>query len=1246
MIQLLPTNNLSKELFTDINPNQDYDFSSILFIRPNGNKHYLPVTYPSAIFKWYENTLLHLEKNKFLQWTLITMSDYEACIGLKLIQWNNEVIILLKHIAPILQQIDLSNLKLNTIPFDLLCQFSTRLFSLNLSHNHIEMNVFQEIKSAFLWYKKKQKPTESTLKQDLCWIQTLNEIYLDHNKLEDQFPYELSNYMIGLKRLYIQNNGITSLKGLNGLKHLQILRADFNKINSLHDHFFSLRKMEYLYLSHNCITQPISGTRLKYLKHLKVIDLSYNGLSFLPAVIFNLPCLQTLKLDHNNICNLPTIRSNSRISKEPIQFIDLSYNQINAISDGLLKITKQLDLSRNKLRIFPAGLLKMIANMMQLKKTEPSEIIRLDLIDNPIIWPPYSIVECGINAMIQYFLESRTETQSYYGIKITLLGDTNCGKSSLAMSIVDRQIRMTESLEETTYSVESYTTHYDAAEFTSKLCTESKEDNDQTKLTTQTTRPTTITMWDCSGHMAYIPVISFFTSLSTVAMIVVDITKLKQTVLVEDSMNLRNSSNYFYQSVGIWLDIVLYRLNYLKVILLVTKCDLISSESELNQRIKYLYTQTSNYLKSRKFWLKDQITRIESSVQISQATSQYFEHLNDIYDNFYAFIYPTVIPMSLKYANSKMSDFDRLCYVSFDVAIKTPTHIPFCLAPLPQIWSDIEIYLDDIKHDYNLNSNLKTSENVNYEVNTCILPKSYFCHLLQSKFNLSSINLKQLLTYLNNTGKILIPDAYLSKEEERYFDVTMKSSIRPYPKSYVLIDPDLFIESLKYILHPDLHFIVDYKKNKNSLQDFHVPETFEKDLLRRFYTATRQGAINRLMQSCNELKRGTGILSAHLWIALVEYSNLFVVKNNIETGKSYVEILWRWLELAYPVPEPDLFVNFEFDTNVNISDGQNSPTWKFKYFPSPREIALSCGIISYSENLSQSIDNQSDTEESMNSDTRHSPTTDQIQSLLCPERLPALCFPCLIPTSFCSPTDEMSNDLWTAACQTGPRPIIFVYRFSYGLPQELFDKATFRYTAHWKTGVQMFNSLNGIILRFLLIKSSNDEKLIKFEFRALPIKTTTTDNAELKLENDEKPVNEDQINSERNYLDEFTTLKEINVKHRKHKPKPKWHKWPVSEENLWDFMLPILKEFDSILLGYKGLCFKRVMECPKCNELTLAGEWMAPNEAQAVKYRKCPACAHRIPSCFVAPPEIGFEYKRKTKSKRKSRKRNKSHKLI
>ncbi|CAH8439197.1 unnamed protein product [Schistosoma haematobium] len=1183
MIQLLPTNNSSNELFTNIDLNQNNDFSSILFIRSNGNKHYLPVKYPNTIYKWYENILIHLEKNKFLQWTLITISDYEECIGLKLIQWNNELITLIKQIAPILQQIDLSYLKLNGIPSDLLLRFSTRLFSLNLSYNQIEMNIFHEIKSVYLWYKK-QKHNENTVKQDLCWIQTINEIYLDHNKLEDQFPYEISNYMIGLRRLYIQNNGITSLKGLNGLTQLQVLRADFNKIASLHDDFFSLKKIEYVYLSHNYITQPISGTRLKYLNHLKVIDLSYNGLSFLPTVIFSLPCLQTLKVDHNNISNLPTLRLNSRISKEPIQLIDLSHNQINTISDGLVKITKQLDLSKNKLRMFPARLLKMIANMAQLKKIKPSEIIKLDLNDNPIIWPPYNIIECGIDAIIQYFIESRTELQSYYGIKIMLLGDINCGKSSLAMSIVDKQIHMTE----------------------------------------------------------------------------MDITKLNSTILIDDNIKLKKSNNYFYQSVAIWLDLLLYRLNYLKLILIVTKCDLIQSTIELNNKMNYLYKQTINYIKFKKYWLKEQITQIESSLQISKSMLLYYEQLNYIYNNLYTFIYPIIQSFSFNDINDKtIFNFNQLCFISFDLAIKTPTYIPYCLTPLPHIWSDIELYLNDIKHDYNNNN----------EMNTTILLKSYFCHLLQNKFNLNVLNLKQLLIYLNNTGKIIILDSYSinnnhnnnhSNEGQSYND-QMKSLIKPYPKFYVLINPDLFIESFKYLLNPYLYCIMDYIKHKNSNETIYLPKTFIKDLLKHFYTITKHDAMNQLIYSCNELKRGTGIISAYLWIALVEYSNLYIIKNNIETGKSYVEIIWRWLELAYPVPEPNLFINFDFNLDNNVSlNGLNSSTWKFKYFPSPREIALSCGIICNTESRSQSPDSQPDTEDSANSDTRQSPTNNQIQSLLCPERLPALCFPCLIPSSFCSPTDEMSNELWKTACQTGPRPIIFVYRFSYGLPQELFDKATvrlnwpelfkFRYTAHWKTGVQMFNSLNRIILRFLLVKSANEDSLIKFEFRALPVATTNSDDIEIRTQNDDTAANIDEENSEKNTLDETTTfdasksLKDNNDKHQKHKQKPKWNKWPVSEENLWNLMLPILKEFDSILLAYKGLCCKRVMECPKCNELTLAGEWLTPSEVQTVKYRKCPACAHRIPSCLIAPPETGFKYKRKIKSENKSRKRNKSRK--
>lgn len=122
----------------------------------------------------------------------------------------------------------------------------------------------------------------------------------------------------------------------------------------------------------------------------------------------------------------------------------------------------------------------------------------------------------------------------------------------------------------------------------------------------------------------------------------------------------------------------------------------------------------------------------------------------------------------------------------------------------------------------------------------------------------------------------------------------------------------------------------------------------------------------------------------------------------------------------------------------------------------------------------------------------------------------------------------------------------------------------------------MFNSLNRIILRFLLVKSANEDSLIKFEFRALPVATTNSDDIEIRTQNDDTAANIDEENSEKNTLDETTTfdasksLKGNNDKHQKHKQKPKWHKWPVSEENLWNLILPILKEFDSILLAYKG----------------------------------------------------------------------------
>ncbi|VDP81654.1 unnamed protein product [Echinostoma caproni] len=62
--------------------------------------------------------------------------------------------------------------------------------------------------------------------------------------------------------------------------------------------------------------------------------------------------------------------------------------------------------------------------------------------------------------------------------------------------------------------------------------------------------------------------------------------------------------------------------------------------------------------------------------------------------------------------------------------------------------------------------------------------------------------------------------------------------------------------------------------------------------------------------------------------------------------------------------------------------------------------------------------------------------------------------------------------------------------------------------------------------------------------------------------------------------------------------------------------------------SWSGLCYKRLMQCPKCDEFTFTGEWLFPQEMQMIRSKKCAACVYKVPTCLLAPPERGLEGKR------------------
>ncbi|VDP96021.1 unnamed protein product [Trichobilharzia regenti] len=123
----------------------------------------------------------------------------------------------------------------------------------------------------------------------------------------------------------------------------------------------------------------------------------------------------------------------------------------------------------------------------------------------------------------------------------------------------------------------------------------------------------------------------------------------------------------------------------------------------------------------------------------------------------------------------------------------------------------------------------------------------------------------------------------------------------------------------------------------------------------------------------------------------------------------------------------------------------------------------------------------------------------------------------------------------------------------------------------------MINSSNRIVVRFLSVNQPNEDCLIKFEFRGLPRTNVESNLIGNQSQQNDTMQNAEQTEKEVNYIPDKSGISEVisskdhkDRMHYKRKQKHHWHNWPISESDLWELMLPLLKEFDGVLLGYKG----------------------------------------------------------------------------
>ena len=198
----------------------------------------------------------------------------------------------------------------------------------------------------------------------------LQKLYLSNNKLTE--IKGLDN-LVNLKILFLDNNQITEIKGLDNLVNLQVLYLYHNKLTVMKG-LDNLVNLQVLDLYNNKLTE-IKG--LDNLVNLQILNLYHNQITEIKG-LDNLISLQELYLSTNKITE--TIGLNNLVN---LQILNLYHNQITEIKglDNLISL-RELYLSTNKITEIK-GLENLVnLQLLHLNNNKITEIIGLNNLIN------------------------------------------------------------------------------------------------------------------------------------------------------------------------------------------------------------------------------------------------------------------------------------------------------------------------------------------------------------------------------------------------------------------------------------------------------------------------------------------------------------------------------------------------------------------------------------------------------------------------------------------------------------------------------------------------------------------------------------------------------------------------------------------------------------------------------------------------------------------------------------------------
>ncbi|CAH8469747.1 unnamed protein product [Dicrocoelium dendriticum] len=859
--------------------------SIVHYIKPSKDKHYVPtrlivvnkgrnrdstgyIVSPLTILEHDVQRDVELSGEKF---------------SLRIIHIDGDTCSVLQQLAPYLVHVELSDLQLTEVPQGILGRFTTALESLHLDNNKFGDALFNALEGSYRQYHSFRIAKNKNLQlQEVHWLQTLRELSLEYNLICGKLPFNTLRLLSQLQRLYLTGNAISTLQGIDSLHGLRVLGCDYNQLGELHKDVFKLRRLECGYFARNCIIQPVTSAGVLGLVNLRILDISHNGLVTLPGALFKLQVLDSLQASHNKIAVLPNISGGPQLRVRPLSIIDLSNNSVTSIPPAFVKIVNFLDLSYNRIRNVPSAMLKWLSNASQRRGCKPSELFAIDLTGNHIVWPPGEATTDNVDSMVEYYSEKRTEAHAYHGLKVMFFGTSNCGKTSLVTSMSDGQYRYADSSEESTFGIDLFEIPFDTGSV--QLTADRPNALGQTA-----SRRINMSVWDCAGLHCYKQLLAYFSASPLIIVVSID---MEQYALMNQF-----DENLFHNLIGQWVDLILARSLEALILLVGLKSDRIESKEELMMYLSKMHEDAIRYLNDRRGWLYAEIERLENLSYASSSIKQLYEQLNHIYESARIHVYKPAIPVSCCASAGKSNElgWNSLFHGLTDAVLKHPHILPHFLSPLPPIWSDITDYLEDLSSPQN--------ETAPVDMGMPLIEKSQLISQIQAKFHVNRADIIVLFRYLHETGRLFIPQLALTREERAYQEA-IESTHRPKPQVIIVTNLSVLMNFLKCVLHPSLTACLS-QTSEFSVVDTPFPAGFRLELLSHFPLTNREEANRQLDESIKILQRGTGIVCAELWVTLAKYSSMPLGDKNKQNGKYLLELLWRAMELAFPVAFPE-----------------------------------------------------------------------------------------------------------------------------------------------------------------------------------------------------------------------------------------------------------------------------------------------------------------------------------------------------